>query len=109
MDWTKFEHQSGPYIMGMASEELIEDDISMLTPIWKYFQSEWMNNGKRVWDFTRKICAETGTNLNLCIAGALDGAIWFPQALCAEIMWNSSESYETILDRVSKKSCVKFV
>ncbi len=109
MDWTKFVHQSGPYIMGMASQELIDNDIAMLRPIWKYFQTEWMSAGRQAWDFTRKICSWSNGNINLCIAGALDGAIWFPEALCAEIMWNSDEPYEKIVDRVGKKPCVKMV
>lgn len=106
MDWSKFEHQSGPFIMGMASDELIENDREMLRPIWKYFQTEWMTAGKQVWDFTRRICGMTNGRINLCIAGALDGGIWFPEALCAELMWNSDESYESIVDRVGKKPCV---
>ena len=109
MDWTKFSHQSGPYVMGMASDEIIEHDIKMLSPIWKNFQSEWMECGRHVVKMTRSIKEKYGKNVNLCIAGALDGGIWFPEALCAEIMWNADEEFEEIRERVSKRPCVKFV
>ncbi len=109
MDWTKFVHQSGPYIMGKAADELIEEDVEMLKPIWKYFQAEWIQNGKYVWEFTRKVNEFGGSNVNLCIAGALDGGIWYPQALCAELMWNSDAPYEEIVGRVAKRPCVTMV
>lgn len=109
MDWTKFEHQCGPYVLGRAADELIQDDINMLTPIWKYFQAEWMKSGKYVWDFTRCVNEIGGGNVNLCIAGALDGGIWFPEALCAELMWNCDEDYQQIIERVAKKPCVTMV
>lgn len=109
MDWTKFSHQSGPYVMGMASDEIIEHDIKMLSPIWKSFQAEWMECGKHILNMTRQIILRYGENVNLCIAGALDGGIWFVPALCTEMMWNPTEDFEKIRERVAKRPCVKFV
>lgn len=106
MDWTKFEYQSGPYVLGMASAELKTNDFEMVRPIWRYLQGEWMQNGKYVWELTRQVVDITGGKVNLCIAGQLEGGIWFPFALCAQLMWDSSESYEEILDRVSKRQCI---
>lgn len=109
MDWSKFVHQSGPYIMGIASMDQIKSDVEMLSPIWKSFQSEWMQNGKYVHSMSRYITQRTGGNVNLNIAGALDGGIWFPEALCAQIMWNCNEDYDKILEKVSKRLCVRMV
>lgn len=109
MDWTKFVHQSGPYVMGRGADGLIQNDVNMLKPIWKYFQAEWMKDGKYVWEFTRFVNKIGGGNVNLCIAGALDGGIWFPEALCAELMWSSEEEYQAIIERVAKKPCVTMV
>lgn len=106
MDWTKFVHQSGPYIMGVSSEELQKSDIEMLKPIWKSFQGEWLISGKYVYALTKHIAARTGGNVNMNIAGALDGGIWFTEALCAQIMWNCDEAYEEILEKVGKRQCV---
>ena len=109
MDWRKFVHQAGPYVMGRAARELIDNDLSMLTPMWRYFQTEWQQKGKYVWEFTRHIYDLTGGNVNLCLAGALDGGLWYPLALCAQLMWDSGEDYETIVRRVSNRPCVTMV
>lgn len=106
MDWTKFVHQSGPYIMGVSSEELQRSDVEMLKPIWKSFQGEWLNSGKYVYALTKHIVEKTGGNVNINMAGALDGGIWFTEALCAQIMWNCNEDYERILEKVGKRQCV---
>lgn len=106
MDWSKFVHQSGPYIMGKASREIIESDKEMLKPIWAAFRSEWLTNGKYAYLHTQEVYKKTNGDINLCIAGALDGGIWFPEALCAQILWNCTEPYETILEKVAKRQCV---
>lgn len=106
MDWSKFVNQKGPYVMGIAAEETIQNDIEMLKPIWRSFQGDWMRYGRYVHTMTRYVTQKTGDNINLCIAGALDGGIWFPEALCAQIMWNCNEDYDAILERVGKRQCI---
>ena len=105
-DWQKFVHQAGPYILGMASEKQQAHDREMLRPIWRYFQSEWCGNGKYVWRLSRKIHELTGGKVNLNMAAAMDGGMWLPVALMAELMWNCEAPYEEIFDRVAKRPCI---
>ncbi len=110
MDWRKFVHQVGPYVIGKASDELIKNDIDMLSPIWRYFQTQWQQeSGRYAWNFSRRVYELTGGNVNLNIAGTLEGGIWYPYALCTELMWNSDEDFEVIEKRVSNRHCVKMV
>ena len=59
-----------------------------------------------MYTLTKHIAEKTGGNVNINMAGALDGGIWFTEALCAQIMWNCNEDYESILEKVGKRQCV---
>ena len=111
LDWVgdRFVHQSGPYIMGMASHRTVEHDLRVLTPIWRRLQTEWMLNGERVLDMTRHIVEHGSKNVTLGMAGQFAGGIWLPEALCAQILWDCSRSYPEILELVSKRRSVEIV
>jgi len=111
MDWAgdHFVHQSGPFLMGMASAETVQHDREMMKPIWKEFQSRWMQNGHTVHEMTRYICKNRREEVTLGMAGQFAGGIWFPAALCAQILWDPDEPYETILRRVSCRASVDMV
>lgn len=106
LDWNNFAHQSGPYIMGMNSEQIIENDIDLLSPIWRNFTADWLSCGKYVYDFTKNLNKMGFTEINLNIAAQLACKIWFPFALLAEILWSTDEPYEKILERVLKRKNV---
>ena len=111
MDWAgdHFAHQAGPYIMGNASKQLTEHDFDVVKPIWKDFQNKWLVNGKYVYDITKHIYQNSDRSIIPGVAGQLAGGIWLPEALCAEILWNSDEPYDVILDRVLAKRCITMV
>lgn len=106
MDWTCFAHQSGPYIMGNESEELIKYDTEMMKSMWHIIQGEWLRRGKYAYELTQKVVKMTKGNVNLCIAGTLPGKIWYPYALCAQILWDCSQEYEDIAEKTAKRNCV---
>ena len=103
LDWNHFEHQSGPYILGVNSEKTKKEDLDFLTPMWRYFTSDWITYGKYAYDFTKNIHESGYDNINLNVAAQLAGGIWFPFALLTEILWNTDESYEEILSKVLKR------
>ena len=111
LDWVgdRFVHQSGPYIMGMASRRTVEHDLRVLKPIWRKLQTEWTLNGQRVLDMTRHICAAGKQNVTLGMAGQFAGGIWLPEALCAQMLWDCSLSYPEMLELVSKRRSVEIV
>lgn len=103
MDWTAFVHQSGPYILGSSSAEQAEHDRRVVTPIWRYFQSEWFRNGKDAYDMTRHILKSCSENTLFGVVGNFAGGLWFPEALCAQILWECDKPYDDILYKVSKR------
>ena len=110
MDWYNFVHQAGPYIMGKSADELIKNDIEMLTPMWRYIQTLWLQEaGKYAWEFTRRIYEMVKGDIELNLAGTLEGGIWYPYALCAELMWNAQEDFDVIEKRVLNRPWVKLV
>ena len=108
LDWNKgrFVHQAGPYVMGMASRRLVEHDVQMLAPIWKNYQSGWLENGRYAYEMARHIY-ETGKPVTLGMAGQFAGGIWFPEALCAEFFWNCDRPYEQIIAKVLRRRCIQ--
>lgn len=109
LDWDRFVHQCGPYIMGEASQEIIKHDIEMLKPIWKHFQSQWYKEGHYAYDMAKYIAKETDGKMTVGIAGQFAGGHWFSEALCAQILWECDKPYDEILDKVTKRRCVDFV
>lgn len=107
MDWTKFAHQSGRYVMGRSSDETAENDRKMLSPIWRHYTADWLVYGRYVHSFTERLHKEGSEKINLNTAAQLDGGIFFPFALLSQIMWNSDEPYEKILSKVANRKCVK--
>ena len=110
LDWTKgrFVHQAGPYVMGLASKRLVDHDLQMLRPIWRNFQSGWIENGHYAYDMARHIY-ESGKPVTLGMAGQFAGGIWLPEALCAEVFWSCDRPYEEIVGKVLRRRCVDIV
>ncbi len=107
MDWTRFVNQSGPYIMGMESEEIIHHDIEMMRPIWRNFQAEWLTNGMLAQQMAKKVYDLTGGKVNMNMAGTFSGGVWLSMALTAEIFWNPMQDWESLLQKVAKRQYIK--
>lgn len=107
-DWSRgrFVHQAGPYILGDVPDSVRAKDRAMLLPMWRQLQTEWLMNGRTAFDLTRHIQEKTGGNVNMCMAAQLSEGIWFPTALCAELFWNGTDSYEEILRKVISRHSV---
>ncbi len=105
LDWTKFIHQKGPFILGENCDFVTEHDKYLRSSGWASLTAGWIRYG----DYARKItelALELDPNVNLCMAGAYDGGIWLPMALCADIFKNPNEEFDVILDRVNVREVV---
>lgn len=109
MDWSRnrVTHQVGPYVMGNVSNDIQRTDENLISKTWRFFTAEWMEDGKYVHALTQHIKEKTDGNVNMCMAGMFSGGIWFPTALCAQLYWNSSESYEDIRKKVLRRQWVR--
>lgn len=110
LDWVgdRFVHQAGPFILGMSSERLKRHDREMLKPIWRNYQTGWMLNGKYAHDMARHI-HESGKKVTIGMAGQFAGGLWFPEALCAQILWECDKPYEEIFDKVTRRRSIDIV
>lgn len=111
LDWhgDRFVHQAGPYVMGMNSPRLAEHDRELLSPIWRQYQSGWLQNGKLAHIMANRILKNGGPGVTLGLAGQFAGGIWLPEALCAQILWDCGRPYEEIFDKVTRRTCVDIV
>lgn len=109
-DWTRFVHQSGPYILGEASSRLIEHDREMLRPIWRTVQSDWMRYGDQTWRMVRHIVEKTGGDITLCAVGdVFAGFAPYSLALTAEMLWDADTDYPELCARVTRRPFVDMV
>lgn len=106
LDWSKFAHQSGPFVLGNSSESIIRHDLDVVTPIWRNFQSYWFANGRYAYDMTRCIIESGKEQVNIGMAGMFAGGLWFTEALCAQILWECDKPYEDIVEKVSVRRCL---
>lgn len=109
LDWFKFKHQSGPFVLGCASEEIKQHDLEMLKPSWRHYQSDWFLNGKYAYDMTKHIAETKKDDVTIGMAGMFAGGIWFSEMLCAQILWECDRSYDEIVNKVSKRRCIERV
>ena len=108
LDWSKAVGQHGPFIMGDNSERIAEHDKLIRATAWRKYSADWMCNGDRAKEMLDFIKANKLGDVNICIAGTLDGGMFLPFALCGEMFYNCEESYNEILRRVSRRSCISF-
>ena len=107
LDWVgRFVHQAGPFILGDASQRIVEHDREMLKQSWRYLQSGWLQNGELVHRMIKHIYEQGNPNVTIGMAGQFAGGVWLPEALCAQMFWECDKPYNEILDKVAKRRCV---
>jgi hypothetical protein len=109
LDWARnrFVHQRGRYLLGDNSSELIEHDRKLRSDAWRHFSAGWQRYGdyaRRVAELAYKI---TGGKINLCMAGAFDGGIFAPSAICSDIFEDPEQNFFDIAERAVKRKCVR--
>ncbi len=109
LDWTgdRFVHQAGPFVMGMADERLVRHDRELLKPMWRQLQSGWLQHGEYAYTVARQIARHGNPDVTVGLAGQFAGGIWFPEALCAEMLWNCDRPYAALVTTVAKRRCVE--
>lgn len=108
LDWSKKVCQHGPYVMGENAPEIANHDRRMRAKAWRRFSADWMLVGKYARRMMEFIKENQTTDTTLCIAGTLEGAIFLPTAVYAEMFSNLEGTYEQILHRVANRSRVEF-
>lgn len=106
LDWSKTVEQSGPYVLGENSDEIANHDRRMRAKSWRRFSSEWMKNGEWAHRMMKFINENSVADTTVCIAGTLDGGLYLPFALYAQMFYKLDDTYPNTLSRVSRRACI---
>lgn len=111
LDWhgDRFAHQTGPYVMGHSSPRTVQQDLHLLRPIWRQYQSGWLQNGHLAHKVARQILENAENPVNLGLAGQFAGGIFLPEALGAQILWDADRPYEEIFNKVTRRKNIDIV
>lgn len=110
LDWArgKFVHQRGPFILGENAKEVsIHDRALRDTVFWRRYSAGWIKYGERARRMTELIINETDGEVNLCMAGAFDGEVWMPSAICSEIFKNPYRPFDDMVEELLQRKYIK--
>ena len=107
LDWSKGVGQHGPYVMGENAQQIIDHDRRMRANAWRLFSATWMRSGEDAYRAMKFINENQLSDTTMCIAGTFDGGIYLPFALSAQMFRRTDESYQYMLERVSRRSSIR--
>ena len=99
MEWQRFVHPTGPYVLGNASPQTIENDARLVEPAWRHLKALWTQYGEEAYQLAALAHASPNCEI-LNITGNLTGKIHWPTALAAQLLWDTTTPYTEILARV---------
>ena len=108
LDWSRFEYQQGPFVLGENPKAVTENDGGLRRGAWRVFQAGWIQCGENARKIAEQICAATGGKAEIGMAGCFDGGMWAAEALCAEIIADPFREYPEILRTALSKTGVRF-
>ncbi|MBR3502953.1 MAG: hypothetical protein IKO07_01765 [Clostridia bacterium] len=98
LDWGRFQHQTGPAMLGCGSEAEIEARLPLFRQIWRYVAGEWLAHGEKCLETARQFAANDGAAVyNLVDDGLFEREIPLPVALFAECLWDPAREWRDIL------------
>ena len=109
LDWSNFEHQKGPFILGMNDKTVITKLMNEKKEIWHHIQSYWFKNGQLCQDIIRKLSIQTNKEAVIAALvedGLFEENIWLPVALYAQLLWDVNTPYYDTLCLVSQRDNV---
>lgn len=111
LDWSQFEHMTGPQVLGVSSEGMKENRIARKHRIWRFIQAYWLIHADKVYEMVQEMCRlKEG---DLCIAALLEDGmfeenIMYPVALYAEMLWDCHADIKTLMKDVALRNYVIF-
>jgi len=111
LDWPRFEHQKGPFILGEADERFAERRTRDKEELWRYVQTYWTRNLGALLETLRAVKASAvrrATVTGLVEDGLWERRAWLPAALLGESLWDPDQAAAEILRKVSLAQDVSF-
>lgn len=103
MNWTKFEHQKGPFVLGKANPVLASERAKEKEFYWRYAAPYWINQAPFLKEFFKTI-ADAPIRDRLITALVEDGLWERGQHQCVvlfvEILWDPDADISKILTAI---------
>lgn len=109
LDWSNFEHQQGPYILGKTLQSKANDLINNRKEIWHYIQSFWLKNGYLCQQIIDELTDKTKGDANISALvedGLFEENIWLPVALYSQMLWDCKQPFYDMLCLVAQRENV---
>lgn len=110
LDWTRFSHFSAPYLLGERTKDFIRRRTDAKNPAWRLITAAWLKNAEYA-RRTVEAIARGGRApvIEMLVEDAmLEEKIFFPAALCAEMLWTPYEKTEDLMETVAAYPTVGF-
>ncbi|MBO4620255.1 MAG: hypothetical protein J5654_09110 [Victivallales bacterium] len=101
MEWGRFVHPVGSYVLGNASGLTSAHDAAITEPAWHHLKALWTQHGEEAYRIAQMAHASPNCEI-LNLTGNLNGRVQWPTALVAQLLWGTSEAYQELLARVFK-------
>ena len=110
--WDEFEHQRGPYYMGVSSDAIQTNRIVRKHKTWKYVQAYWLTYAPKAYEMIRAMKETTNGDM-YCTALVEDGMfekkLMYIVALYGEMLWNTEADVKDLITEVALRRDVQFV
>lgn len=106
-DWTAFVSQRGPFVMGNNARSIELRDRQMRDGAWRIFSAEWMQYGHYAMRMLQFIKEHALGEVNCCMVGLFDGAVYFPEAVLAQMLRDVGNNYGETMKRVARRDYVE--
>ena len=104
LDWGRFQHQTGPAMLGCGGEAEIRARLPEAREVWRYVTGEWLHHGEKCPEIARLFAGRENTALyNLVEDGLFEREIPLPAALFAECLWDPSRAWADILRETAQR------
>ncbi len=112
LDWSNFEHQKGPFVLGKASSKFIQNRLNEKSKIWRYLQAYWLRNAKYMLSIVKQTVDKRGGDITieaLVEDGMFEEKIFYPVALYAEMLWDCNENMDDIISETALNPYIEFI
>ena len=111
LNWSKFEHLTGPVFLGTSPDSVQRDKIIERQKVWKYFQAYWLKNGAKALEIIKAMADAKNGDLYITALvedGMFEKNLMYPVALYSEMLWNCNANFQDLLSEVALRGDVVF-
>lgn len=111
LDWSRFAHQAGPYLMGERDAAWIRERRRQKEKIWRIIQGDWIEHVPYAAALLRETARLTGGDAELqwlVEDGCFEDGIFYPVAMAAALLWDAEADVTGMMGQVARIPAVRF-